>query len=114
MRCAVMVFKVLSATDWAKVAAVVPWSDDDRRDGFMHLSTGAQVLETATRHFAGAVRLVALEIDALALGSALRWEPSRSGALFPHLYGDLPRAAVVRARRLVKEGDAFAFADESP
>jgi uncharacterized protein (DUF952 family) len=62
----------------------------DHADGFIHFSTAAQVAETAAKHFAGATDLVLVAVDASALGQALRWEPSRGGALFPHLYGDLP------------------------
>jgi uncharacterized protein (DUF952 family) len=66
----------------------------DERDGFIHFSTDAQVAETAAKHFAGAADLVLVAVDARALGEALRWEPSRGGALFPHLYGALPLVAV--------------------
>ena len=61
----------------------------DRRDGFIHLSTRAQVEETARRHFAAQDGLVLVELDADRLGPALRWEPSRGGDLFPHLYASL-------------------------
>jgi uncharacterized protein (DUF952 family) len=66
----------------------------DERDGFIHFSTSAQVAETAAKHFAGADDLVLVAADAGALGDALKWEPSRGGALFPHLYGTLPLPAV--------------------
>ncbi len=68
---------------------------DDRRDGFLHFSTAEQVAESAARHRRGesGIRLVA--VDAARLGDALRWEPSRGGALFPHLYGELPLASVL-------------------
>ena len=62
----------------------------DRQDGFIHLSGADQVVETARRHFAGATGLTLLTVDPDRLGDALRWEPSRGGALFPHLYGPLP------------------------
>ncbi len=66
----------------------------DRTDGFIHFSTASQVRETAARHFAGERDLVLVAVDADALGRALRFEPSRGGALFPHLYGSLPLSAV--------------------
>lgn len=66
----------------------------DLQDGFIHFSTAAQVRETAARHFAGQGDLLLIAVDAEALGSALRYEVSRGGDLFPHLYGDLPLAAV--------------------
>ena len=67
----------------------------DLADGFVHFSTAAQVVETAARHFAGQDDLVLAAIDAQALGEALRWEPSRGGELFPHLYGRLAAAQVL-------------------
>jgi uncharacterized protein (DUF952 family) len=66
----------------------------DLQDGFIHFSTAGQVAETAAKHFAGAGDLLLIAVDAAALGGALRWEPSRGGALFPHLYGTLPLDAV--------------------
>jgi uncharacterized protein (DUF952 family) len=61
----------------------------DVADGFIHFSTAAQVVETAARHFAGVEDLLLVAVEAEALGAALRYEPSRGGDLFPHLYGDL-------------------------
>jgi uncharacterized protein (DUF952 family) len=66
----------------------------DRADGFIHFSTAAQAAETARRHFANQPDLVVLAVDSSALGAALRWEPSRGGELFPHLYGSLATALV--------------------
>ena len=66
----------------------------DRADGFIHFSTAEQVAETAARHFAGQDRLLLIAVDRAALGEALRYEPSRGGALFPHLYARLPLSAV--------------------
>jgi uncharacterized protein (DUF952 family) len=75
-------------------------SADDRRDGFLHFSTGAQVVVSAAKHRAGErdVRLVAVDPDRL--GPALRWEESRGGALFPHLYAPLDPALVAWTRPL--------------
>ncbi|UIJ70936.1 DUF952 domain-containing protein [Aurantimonas sp. HBX-1] len=72
----------------------------DAADGFIHFSTGAQVRETAERHFAGQRDLVLVAVDARRLGDALRWETSRGGALFPHLYGPLPLEAVLWSEEL--------------
>jgi uncharacterized protein (DUF952 family) len=69
-------------------------------DAFIHLSTRDQVIESAALHFAGASDLLLLTLDAGALGSGLRWEASRGGARFPHLYGDLPLGAVLAAEPL--------------
>ena len=71
-------------------------SPDDLRDGFIHLSTREQLKTTLERHFAGEQGLVVLEIDATTLNPGLKWEPSRGGALFPHLYERLSMDAVVR------------------
>ncbi|HDO51639.1 MAG TPA: DUF952 domain-containing protein [Rhizobiales bacterium] len=72
----------------------------DMRDGYIHFSTSAQVTETAAKHFAGQEDLMLVAVDAAALGEALRWEPSRGGALFPHLYGPLAMTAVLSAEAL--------------
>ena len=66
----------------------------DEADGFIHFSTGRQVRETAERHFSGAGDLLLVAVDAGRLGETLKYEPSRGGALFPHLYGPLPLDAV--------------------
>ena len=66
-----------------------------KADGFLHLSTADQVVESAARHFGGVSDLVLLTVDPGALGPGLRWEASRGGALFPHLYDDLPLKAVL-------------------
>jgi len=91
-----LIYKICSRAMWAEAAAagVFEGSEVDRRDGFIHFSTEAQVAETARRHFAGQQDLVLVAVEATELGAELRWEPSRGGALFPHLYGPLPLAAV--------------------
>jgi len=82
----------------------------DLRDGFIHLSSADQVLETARLHFAGRDDLVAVEFDAGDLGSELRWESSRGGELFPHLYSLLPAGKARAVRRLLRgEDGSFAF-----
>ncbi|MET8085447.1 DUF952 domain-containing protein [Micromonospora lupini] len=97
-----MIYKLLPTVEWddAQAAGAVAGSAVDRQDGFIHLSAADQVVETARRHFAGATGLTLLGVDADRLGDALRWEPSRGGQLFPHLYGPLPLTAVVTARAL--------------
>ena len=64
-------------------------TEDDRRDGFIHFSTAAQIAESARRHRAGQSGLLLISVDADALGHRVRWETSRGGDLFPHLYGPL-------------------------
>jgi uncharacterized protein (DUF952 family) len=89
-----LVYKVCSASEWADAvgASTYRGSNVDRRDGFIHFSTAAQLEETLRRHFAGRVGLILVAVDPNTLGAALRWEPSRGGDLFPHLYGELPVA----------------------
>jgi uncharacterized protein (DUF952 family) len=91
------IYKVLRGAQWSEAQASGSFagSPDDARDGFIHFSTAEQLEGTLERHFAGEQNLVVLEVDAAALGDALRWEPSRGGALFPHLYGELPMSAVL-------------------
>ena len=91
-----LVYKIAPAALWceAQSAGIFRGAPVDHADGFIHLSTAAQVRDTAARHFAGQDDLVLVTVEAEALGPALRWEPSRRGALFPHLYGPLPLDAV--------------------
>jgi len=88
--------------EWQTAAASgsYPGSSQDRADGFIHFSTRAQIVETAARHRTGQDGLVLLAVDPVALGPALKWEPSRNGQLFPHLHGALPASAVIWARIL--------------
>lgn len=99
------IYKIMTADEWAaaRAAGVYEGSAHDRRDGFIHFSTAAQAAETAAKHFAGQAGLVVLAVDAAGLGTALKWEPSRGGALFPHLYGALPVSAVVAVDELPLE-----------
>src|SRR5215510_14777482 len=92
-----MVYKLLTVREWqaAKAAGEDAGSEFDRTDGFVHFSTVGQVVATAARHFSGQHGLALLTVDADELGDALRWEPSRGGDLFPHLYAPLKVSAVV-------------------
>ncbi len=85
------IYKILPASLWhdAQKAGVFSGSEVDLKDGFIHFSTAQQAAETAAKHFAGQRDLVLLHVDGNTLGAALKWEPSRGGALFPHLYGQL-------------------------
>ena len=85
------IYKLLSRPEWEAALRVRRFdgSPVDRQDGFIHFSTAGQAQETARRHFAGEDDLVVLEVEADDLGHALRWEPSRGGELFPHLYAHL-------------------------
>lgn len=94
-----MIYKLLTTAEWeaAREAGVFRGSTVDLADGYVHFSTAGQVVETATRYFDGQRGLTMLGVDETALGDALRWEPSRGGALFPHLYAPLSVEAVVTA-----------------
>ncbi|MBN9060844.1 MAG: dihydroorotate dehydrogenase [Rhizobiales bacterium 65-9] len=97
-----IIYKIAPAALWrqAEAAGVFTGAPVDRADGFIHFSTREQAEETAAKHFAGQTDLLLIAIDADALGEALKWEPSRGGALFPHLYGSLPMSAVLWSRPL--------------
>jgi uncharacterized protein (DUF952 family) len=88
------IYKILPKPLWEKAltSGSFTGSPIDVADGFIHFSTAAQVQETAAKHFAGVPDLVLVAVDADALGDAIKWEPSRGGARFPHLYGSLPTA----------------------
>lgn len=91
-----LIYKICPRDLWreAEGAGRFAGAPVDVTDGFIHFSTAAQVSETAARHFAGQGDLLLVAVEAEALGGALRFEPSRGGDLFPHLYGALPLAAV--------------------
>ncbi|MEU0081155.1 DUF952 domain-containing protein [Micromonospora tulbaghiae] len=97
-----MIYKILSDDEWARARADGRFAGTamDRQDGYVHLSAADQVVETARRFFAGVTGLTLLAVDEARLGDALRWEASRGGALFPHLYAALPVDAVVVAHPL--------------
>jgi uncharacterized protein (DUF952 family) len=103
----VTIYKICERAQWraAEAAGQYLGSGVDKRDGFIHFSTAAQVSETASKHFAKAKDLILVAVDAGALGAQLRWEHSRGGALFPHLYAALPLRAVRWARPLPDEID---------
>jgi uncharacterized protein (DUF952 family) len=96
------IYKICPGPLWhdAERAGVFRGSAVDIRDGFIHFSTAAQAVETAAKHFVGQHDLLLLYVDTVSLGDKLKWEPSRGGALFPHLYGDLDLAAVTRVDSL--------------
>ena len=93
-----IIYKILPASLWqdAQKAGIFTGSEVDLKDGYIHFSTAQQAVETAAKHFAGQNDLVLLHVDADMLGDALKWEPSRGGALFPHLYDKLDVKRVTR------------------
>lgn len=90
------IYHMCTKAEWktAEAEGVYRGSSQDAADGFIHFSTKEQVAVSAAKHRAGQTGLVLLSVDPGSLGDALKWEPSRGGALFPHLYGPLPLAAV--------------------
>ena len=101
------IYKVCPAAEWHAAVSVGIYrgSPVDLRDGFIHFSTGAQLDETLRRHFAGQGDLVLVELDPEELGVRLRWESSRGGELFPHLYGELLVALVRRVSPLAVDAE---------
>jgi uncharacterized protein (DUF952 family) len=97
-----LIYHMCLRAEWelAVRSGVYVGSSQDRADGFIHFSTAAQLPESARRHRAGQNGLLLLSVATQAVGAALRWESSRSGALFPHLYGALPIPAVRSAVEL--------------
>lgn len=97
-----VIYKICPAALWrdAQRDGVFRGAPVDIADGFIHFSTVAQVVETAARHFGGQEDLVLVRVDAHRLGDRLKWEPSRGGALFPHLYGTLRVADVHKVEPL--------------
>jgi uncharacterized protein (DUF952 family) len=101
------VYKILSASDFAEAmrAGKLAGSPDDLRDGFIHLSAAQQLAGTLAKHFAGQPDLVLLAVNAERLGVDLKWEPSRDGELFPHLYAPLDLAAMLWSKKLALDKD---------
>jgi uncharacterized protein (DUF952 family) len=99
------IYKICAQPEWraAEREGLYRGSEIDMRDGFIHFSTAAQTIETAEKHFAGQRDLMLVAVDAAAFGAALKWEPSRGGALFPHFYGAVPLSAVRWAKPLPDE-----------
>lgn len=96
------IFKIADLNAWSEACArgVYLGSDADKRDGFIHFSARHQLSETARKHFAGQSGLVLIAFDSAALGPGLRWEASRGGDLFPHLYAPLPTKAALWTKPL--------------
>ena len=106
---ALLIYKITPRFLWCKAEATGTFTGApvDHSDGFIHFSTADQARETAARHFAGQDDLVLVAVEAAALGSVLKWETSRGGALFPHLYGPLALTVVRWARPLPLGADGL-------
>lgn len=105
-----IVYKILAEPEWraAHVAGVFGGSAADRRDGFIHLSTARQLPGTAAKHFAGQPDLLLIAFAESDL-TGLRWESSRGGDLFPHVYGEIPTRLALNVHRLPFENGAHLF-----
>src|ERR1041385_8625090 len=92
-----LIYHMCRRDEWAaaEAAGLYRGSSQDAADGFIHFSTASQICASARKHRWGQENLVLVTVDADRLGSALKWEPSRGGVLFPHLYGPLPLTAVL-------------------
>ena len=111
------IYKILPATEWAEATTAGSFrgSAVDLEDGYIHFSTASQVRETAAKHFAGKTGLLLLTVDPDRCPSAsMKWEASRGGQLFPHLYEAMPVAAVTRVDELPLEGDGHRFPPDLP
>lgn len=103
------IYKIAPRDLWAQAeeAGKFIGAPVDIADGYIHFSTSEQVRETAAKHFAKQTDLLLISVDAKALGDALKYEPSRGGALFPHLYAVLPLSAVVKVEPLRLDENGF-------
>lgn len=101
-----VIFKITKAAEWrdAAVEGYYPGSLDDVRDGFIHLSTKSQLRGTLEKHFRGETDLLLIAFEEASLGPELKWETSRGGQLFPHLYGHLPVSGALWQHALVSDG----------
>lgn len=108
-----MIYKIFRSPEWELLdrSGETAGAPVDIADGFIHFSTAEQAAETAAKHFAGVEGLVLAALDAETLGDDLRWEPSRGGALFPHLYRTLRRSDVVWVKPLPLGADGHVFPD---
>ena len=110
----VLVYKICSAAEWdlARANGDFTGSLADRADGYIHLSASGQVKETASKHFANRADLVLVAYDETDL-DGLRWERSRGGDLFPHVYGSLPTAKALWVKPLALIDGTYQFPDET-
>ncbi len=107
-------YKLVDRAEWtaALAAGAYAGSAVDLADGYIHMSTAAQLAETARRHYAGKQDLVLVEVELAPLGAALKWEASRGGDLFPHLFASLPAAPEAPQRGLSVDADGVMRFDD--
>lgn len=106
-----LIYKILRSNEWAALQAhgETHGAPVDIADGYVHFSTAAQAPETASKWFAAMENLQLLAFDSATLGAALKWEPSRGGQLFPHLYGSLKLQDMIWHAALPWDGAAHVF-----
>jgi len=111
-----LIYKIFKRDEWATLQAQgeTQGAPIDLADGFVHFSTAEQAQETAAKHFAGQDGLMVLALEADTMGDALKWETSRGGALFPHLYRSLRLDEVIWAKPLPLVHGAHQFPDDTP
>ncbi|WP_045836998.1 DUF952 domain-containing protein [Hyphomicrobium sp. 99] len=109
-----IVYKIVTAADWSEAAGKGQYdgSPDDKRDGFIHLSERHQVRGTLEKHFKGKRDLLLIAVEASKLGADLKWEQSRGGDLFPHLYAPLNVSVALWERPLPNANDGVHYLDE--
>ncbi|HML30361.1 MAG TPA: DUF952 domain-containing protein [Hyphomicrobium sp.] len=109
-----IIFKVVTGPEWSKAmtSGIYEGSADDRRDGFIHFSAQHQLRGTLEKHFKGKGDLVLIAFEASKLGPKLRWEQSRGGDLFPHLYDSIPVSEALWQRPLQQDKDGVPQIDE--
>lgn len=109
-----LIYKIFREAEWSSLQAQgeTQGAPVDLADGYVHFSTAEQATGTAAKHFAGAKGLILLALEADAMGEALKWEASRGGALFPHLYRALHLDEVIWAKPLPLVGEAHRFPED--
>ena len=111
-----VLYKIMSCQEWetAQAQGIYKGSEVDRRDGFIHLSAAHQVRATAQKHFLGKTDLLLLSVREEDLGQSLKWDVSRGGDLFPHIYGPLPISAVSEVTPLPLVNGVHQFPERPP
>jgi uncharacterized protein (DUF952 family) len=109
-------YKIMSRQQWenSRAQGRFEGSSVDLQDGYIHLSAAHQVRETARKHFAAQSDLLLVSVQSAGLGKTLKWETSRGGALFPHVYGTLPLSAVIGAVDLPLVDGTHLFPEDVP
>lgn len=109
-----LIYKIFRANEWAHLQThgETAGAPVDLADGFVHFSTAEQAAETAAKHFAGETDLTLLAVDAATLGDDLKWEVSRGGALFPHLFRVLRMGDIVWSKPMPLIGNTHQFPDD--